>query len=267
MEKFLEKLVDGCIDISAKLLLAVVILAIGSKIIKIVENNLRKENKLKHLDASVKGFLISFISITSKIVLFIAILHILGVPTASIITVFGSCAVAIGLALQGGLSNIAGSLMILIFKPFKVGDYIEVSGKEGTVKSITMFYTTITTFDNKLIQLPNGSLSNSNITNYTANKKRRVDIDISVSYSSDIDKVKKVINELISKNELVLQEENNYVKLSKHDDSALVFAVRVWTKTENYWDLYFDLMESIKKTLDKNKIEIPFPQMDVHINK
>ena len=245
MEKFLEKLVDGCIDISAKLLLAVVILAIGSKIIKIVENNLRKENKLKHLEASVKGFLISFISITSKIVLFIAILHILGVPTASIITVFGSCAVAIGLALQGGLSNIAGSLMILIFKPFKVGDYIEVSGKEGTVKSITMFYTTITTFDNKLIQLPNGSLSNSNITNYTANKKRRVDIDISVSYSSDIDKVKKVINELISKNELVLQEENNYVKLSKHDDSALVFAVRVWTKTENYWDLYFDLMESI----------------------
>lgn len=267
MEKFLEKLVDGCIDISAKLLLAVVILAIGSKIIKIVENNLRKENKLKHLEASVKGFLISFISITSKIVLFIAILHILGVPTASIITVFGSCAVAIGLALQGGLSNIAGSLMILIFKPFKVGDYIEVSGKEGTVKSITMFYTTITTFDNKLIQLPNGSLSNSNITNYTANKKRRVDIDISVSYSSDIDKVKKVINELISKNELVLKEENNYVKLSKHDDSALVFAVRVWTKTENYWDLYFDLMESIKKTLDKNKIEIPFPQMDVHINK
>lgn len=267
MEKFLEKLVDGCIDISAKLLLAVVILAIGSKIIKIVENNLRKENKLKHLEASVKGFLISFISITSKIVLFIAILHILGVPTASIITVFGSCAVAIGLALQGGLSNIAGSLMILIFKPFKVGDYIEVSGKEGTVKSITMFYTTITTFDNKLIQLPNGSLSNSNITNYTANKKRRVDIDISVSYSSDIDKVKKVINELISKNELVLQEENNYVKLSKPDDSALVFAVRVWTKTENYWDLYFDLMESIKKTLDKNKIEIPFPQMDVHINK
>lgn len=267
MEKFLEKLVEGCIDISAKLLLAVVILAIGSKIIKIVENNLRKENKLKHLDASVKGFLISFISITSKIVLFIAILHILGVPTASIITVFGSCAVAIGLALQGGLSNIAGGLMILIFKPFKVGDYIEVSGKEGTVKSITMFYTTITTFDNKLIQLPNGSLSNSNITNYTANKKRRVDIDISVSYSSDIDKVKKVINELISKNELVLQEENNYVKLSKHDDSALVFAVRVWTKTENYWDLYFDLMESIKKTLDKNKIEIPFPQMDVHINK
>ena len=208
-----------------------------------------------------------FKSKISIIVLFIVVLHILGVPTASIITVFGSCAVAIGLALQGGLSNIAGSLMILIFKPFKVGDYIEVSGKEGTVKSITMFYTTITTFDNKLIQLPNGSLSNSNITNYTANKKRRVDIDISVSYSSDIDKVKKVINELISKNELVLQEENNYVKLSKHDDSALVFAVRVWTKTENYWDLYFDLMESIKKTLDKNKIEIPFPQMDVHINK
>ena len=193
MEKFLDKLVEGSIDISAKLIIAVIVLAIGSKIIKAIESNLRKENKLKHLDASVKGFLISFISITSKIVLFIVVLHILGVPTASIITVFGSCAVAIGLALQGGLSNIAGGLMILIFKPFKIGDYIEVNDKEGTVKSITMFYTTITTFDNKVIQLPNGNLSNSNITNYTANKKRRIDIDISVSYDSNIDKVKKII--------------------------------------------------------------------------
>ena len=267
MEKFLDKLVEGSIDISAKLIIAVIVLAIGSKIIKAIESNLRKENKLKHLDASVKGFLVSFISITSKIVLFIVVLHILGVPTASIITVFGSCAVAIGLALQGGLSNIAGGLMILIFKPFKVGDYIEVNDKKGTVKSITMFYTTITTFDNKVIQLPNGNLSNSNITNYTANKKRRIDIDISVSYDSNIDKVKKIITEILSKNELILQEENNFVRLSKHADSALVFAVKAWTKTENYWDVYFDLMEDIKKVLDKNKIEIPFPQMDVHINK
>ena len=256
MEKFLDKLVEGSIDISAKLIIAVIVLAIGSKIIKAIESNLRKENKLKHLDASVKGFLVSFISITSKIVLFIVVLHILG-----------SCAVAIGLALQGGLSNIAGGLMILIFKPFKVGDYIEVNDKEGTVKSITMFYTTITTFDNKVIQLPNGNLSNSNITNYTANKKRRIDIDISVSYDSNIDKVKKIITEILSKNELILQEENNFVRLSKHADSALVFAVKAWTKTENYWDVYFDLMEDIKKVLDKNKIEIPFPQMDVHINK
>ena len=157
--------------------------------------------------------------------------------------------------------------MILIFKPFKIGDYIEVNDKEGTVKSITMFYTTITTFDNKVIQLPNGNLSNSNITNYTANKKRRIDIDISVSYDSNIDKVKKIITEVLSSNELILQEENNFVRLSKHADSALVFTVKAWTKTENYWDVYFDLMEDIKKVLDKNKIEIPFPQMDVHINK
>ena len=267
VEDMIKKLSTGASNFLIDVLVGLVVLVVGFRIIAWLEKTLKKEHRFSKLDKTAKSFIVSFITISLKVVLIFIVLTIVGVPIASLITVIGSCAVAVGLALQGGLSNIAGGLMILIFKPFQVGDYIKANDLEGTVKSITMFYTTITTFDNKVIQLPNGNLSNSNITNYTANKKRRINIDISVSYDSNIDKVKKIITEILSKNELILQEENNFVRLSKHADSALVFAVKAWTKTENYWAVYFDLMEDIKKVLDKNKIEIPFPQMDVHINK
>ena len=195
----------------------------------------------------------------------VVVLSMIGVPMASLVTVVGSCAVAIGLALQGGLSNIAGGLMLLIFKPFKVGDFISTNGMDGTVKTISIFYTTIVTVDNKIIQLPNGALSNSNIINYSANKTRRVDLDISVSYDSDIEKVKKVLTKILDNQELVLQEEEKFVRLKSHGSSALVFTVRSWVETPNYWTVYFDLMETIKKEFDKNKIEIPYEQVDVHM--
>ena len=173
MDKVLENLIEGASDLLIKLLISLVVLVIGFRLISLLEKTLKKEHKLKALDASAKGFVISFIVISLKILLFVIVLSIIGVPMASLVTIVGSGAVAIGLALQGGLSNIAGGLMILIFKPFKVGDYILVNNLEGTVKSITMFYTTITTIDNKIIQLPNGNLSNSNIVNYSANTKSR----------------------------------------------------------------------------------------------
>ena len=267
MDKVLENLIEGASDLLIKLLISLVVLVIGFRLISLLEKTLKKEHKLKALDASAKGFVISFIVISLKILLFVIVLSIIGVPMASLVTIVGSGAVAIGLALQGGLSNIAGGLMILIFKPFKVGDYILVNNLEGTVKSITMFYTTITTIDNKIIQLPNGNLSNSNIVNYSANTKRRVDIDVSVSYNTNIDKVKKVLNSIIDKHELILQDDDKVVRLKTHADSALIFTLRVWTKTENYWNVYFDLMESIKNEFDKNKIEIPYKQVDVHIDK
>ena len=138
---------------------------------------------------------------------------------------------------------------------------------DGTVKAITMFYTTITTVDNRTIQLPNGSLSNSNIINFSANPKRRVDIDLSVSYKSDIDKVKKIINEVIDRQELILDDEDKFVRLRIHGESALVFTLRVWVNTPDYWTVYFDLMEQIKKEFDKNHIEIPYNQLDVHMIK
>ena len=266
-EEIIKNLSVKSSDLVGKIILALIVMIIGYRIISMLEKRLKKPARFNKLDPSVKTFLISFVTISLKILLMIIVLSIVGVPMASLVTIVGSCAVAIGLALQGGLSNIAGGLMILIFKPFKVGDFISSNGLDGTVKSITMFYTTITTVDNKTIQLPNGNLSNSNIINYSANKTRRVDINVSVSYKSDIDKVKKILNEIIDKHKLILKDEEKFVRLTKHDESALIFTLRVWVNTPDYWGVYFDLLESIKKEFDKNNIEIPYNQLDVHMIK
>lgn len=265
MEKFLTKLGNHATDFLINIVVALFVLFIGLKIINIIDKKLKSPHKRSKIDPNAKGFLISFTTISLKVLVIVIALSIVGVPMASLVTVIGSSAVAIGLALQGGLSNIAGGVMLLIFKPFKVNDYISTNGYDGTVKSISIFYTTIVTIDNKIIQLPNGTLSNSNIINYTANKNRRVDINVSVSYDSDIEKVKKILNKIINKHENVLHEEDNYVRLMSHDSSALVFTLRAWTKTEDYWKVYFDFMESIKKEFDKENIEIPFNQVDVHV--
>lgn len=265
MEDIIKNLSNKSVDFLLQILAGLVILIVGFRIINAIEKKLKKPHKFSKLDQSVKTFLISFFTISLKILLIIIFLSIIGVPMASLVTIVGSCAVAIGLALQGGLSNIAGGLMILIFKPFKVGDFISTNGYDGTVKSITMFYTTIVTIDNRNVQLPNGNLSNSNIVNMTANKERRVDIDLSVSYSSDIDKVKNVVNKIMDNHELILQDKEKFIRLNKHEESALIFTLRAWVKTSDYWTVYFDLMEQIKKEFDKNNIEIPFNQLDVHM--
>lgn len=265
MEKLLNSISEKTIELGIKIVVGLLVLIIGFKIINILEKKLKKTKKLSKIDASVKTFMISFLTISLKILLMVIFLSVVGVPMASLVTIVGSCAVAIGLALQGGLSNIAGGLMILIFKPFKVGDFISAGGFDGTVKSITMFYTVITTIDNKIIQLPNGNLSNNNIINYSANKERRVDIDLSVSYDTDIDKVKRVVNKIVDSHELIIQDKDKVIRLKSHDQSALVFTLRVWVNTPDYWTVYFDLMESVKKEFDKNGIEIPYNQLDVHM--
>ena len=160
-----------------------------------------------------------------------------------------------------------GGLMILIFKPFKVGDWIESNDISGSVDNITIFYTEISTLDSTKVVLPNGTLANSNIKNFTTNDKRKVCVDFSVSYDSDIDKVKKVLKEVVDKEDMVLKDEEVFIRLTKHDDSALVFTVRVWTENKNFWPLKFNLLENVKKAFDKNKITIPFPQLDVHMDK
>ena len=265
MEDILKNLSQQSVDFGLKIIGGLIVLIVGFKVINVIEKKLRKPSKFHKIDQSVKSFMVSFATIALKVLLTVIFLSMIGVPMASLITVVGSCAVAIGLALQGGLSNIAGGLMILIFKPFKVGDYISAGGYDGTVKYITMFYTVITTIDNKVVQLPNGNLSNNTIVNFSANPERRVDIDLSVSYDSDIDKVKKILGKLIDSHEMILQDKEKTIRLKKHDESALVFVLRVWVNTPDYWDVYFDLMEGIKKEFDKNGIEIPYNQIDVHM--
>lgn len=266
MEKTLEKLNEILVTSGLSIVKAILVLIIGFKLGNFIIKLIKKGKGFNKLERGVQTFLLSFLNIAIKIVVIISACTILGIPMTTIIALLSSCALAIGLSLQGSLSNLAGGLMILLFKPFKVGDYIDTHSDAGTVLDITMFYTTLVTVDNKEIILPNGTLSNTSIINYSKMPKRRIDLIFTTSYKNNIDKVKKIINQVISKQELVLDEEK-FVRLSKHGDSYLEFTVRVWVKTNDYFTVYYDLLEQVKVAFDKNDIEIPYPQLDVHLDK
>lgn len=267
MDKVLDKLLNGSVDLGLKLIVFILILLIGFKIVKVLIKLLNKGKGFNKLEKSVQTFIVSFINILLKCLVLITGLAYLGIPMTSLITLFGTASLAVGLALQGGLTNMVGGLMILIFKPFKVGDYVDTHVDSGTVGDISIFYTTLITPDNKSIVLPNGNLANSAIVNYSHFEKRRLDIDFSVSYNSDVEKVKKVILEVINNEEKILKDEDIFVRLTSHADSALVFSTRVWVKNEDYWNVKFNMLENVKNAFDKNKIEIPYPQLDVHMDK
>lgn len=267
MDKFFDKLTDIGIDSGFKILGFILILIVGFKIVKVITKIINKDKRFKSFDKSVQTFITSFLNISLKCIVLITGLGYIGVPMTSMITLFGTASLAIGLALQGGLTNMVGGLMILIFKPFKVGDWIESNGISGSVDNISIFYTEISTLDSTKVVLPNGNLANSNIKNFTTNEKRKLCVDFSVSYDSDIDKVKKVLKEVIDKEELILKDEEIFIRLTEHSDSALIFTVRVWTENKNFWPLKFNLLENVKKAFDKNKISIPYPQVDVHLDK
>lgn len=190
----------------------------------------------------------------------------MGVPMSSMVAVIGSAGLAIGLSLQGSLSNFAGGLMITIFRPFNVGDYIITDGIEGTVNSISILYTVIFTPDNKQITVPNATISNSVITNCSAEKTRRVDMTFTVSYSTDIELTRQILLDTMKKNPLVLDKPAEpLARVSKHDESAIVFTTKCWCNTSDYWTVWYDLNEQVKSAFDKAQIEIPFPQMDIHV--
>jgi len=267
MNETTQKIVDMLVTGGMKVIIACIVIIVSFRLSTIIVNSIRKGKKFSKIDKNVQGFSMSFLSILIKAIGLLIAASLVGIPTTSLITVVGSAGVAIGLALQGGLSNIAGGIMILLFKPFSVGDYVDTYGGSGTVRKIELFYTQIVTPDNKKIMLPNGDLSNNPITNYSSMKTRRVDLKISVAYDSNIEKVKSIIEKVIKVNELVLQEEEVLIRVREHAASALTFDVRVWASQENYWTVYYDLMEDIKEAFDKNKIEIPYNQLDVKIKK
>ena len=267
MDKTIDKLIDMASEFGVKIVTSLLILVIGFKVCDVIIKIIKKGRGFNKLDKSVQTFLVSFFTIAFKVLVFITTLAHLGIPMTSMITVFGSATLAIGLALQGGLTNLVGGLLILIFKPFKVGDWIETSAGGGTVKEITTFYTVIDNLDNARIVLPNGELANTAIKNNSSNKERRLCIDFSVSYDNDVDKVKEILNKVIEKEEYVLKDKEIFVRLTNHADSALIYTVRVWVLNENYWNLKFNLLENVKKEFDKNNISIPYPQLDVHLDK
>ena len=216
------------------ILKAVVVGVIGGYIIKRLLNWLKTSKKLDTLDKGLRSFLVSFSRIALYAVLLIVIAGILGIPATSFVTVLASCGVAIGLALQGSLSNFAGGLMILFFKPFKVGDYIDASGESGTVAEISVVYTVILTPDGKRVTIPNGGLTNSVIRNYSSEELRRVDLTFGAAYGCDVEFVKNAIRSVVENHELVLKDPEAFVRLSSHDDSALTYTVRAWCRNSDY---------------------------------
>jgi len=267
IKKYLESLMPDITAFLLTLVLAVVVYLIGSRIIKSVLKMNDRWAERREIDEGVKQFLHAFIKASLYILLIFIILTLFGVTTASVVAVLGSAGLTMGLALQGSLSNFAGGMIILLMKPFKVGDYIieDTHKNEGVVEEISLFYTKLITIDNRSVMIPNGTLANSSMTNVTTNGKRRIDLLIGVSYQADIKKTKKVLFEVIEKEACCLKDEEHRVFVSELADSSVQMGVRVWVKTEDYWETRWRMMENIKYALDENQIEIPYPQMDVTI--
>lgn len=263
----LESVFTFLASFGIKLLGAIIVLVVGLYIIKLVKKFIRSSDKLNRMDKSLRTFLVSFCSIVLSIVLVITVAAILGVPATSFLTILASCGLAVGLALQGSLANFAGGVLILLFKPFKVGDFIDAGGKLGTVTEITVVYTVLTTLDNRRVTIPNGSITNAVVENYSAEDLRRVDLVFTASYTNDMDKVKGIIHEVIAQHPLTLKDPAPFVRMSKHADNALEYTVRIWCKNADYWDVFFDITENVKQAFDANDISIPFPQLDVHVEK
>ena len=267
IESFLQELPEKALRLGVRVLLAVVVFFIGTQLIKIIRKILKKSMKRAGAEIGVSQFVDSFVKAVLYVLLIFMIAGSFGVDAASIVAVIGSAGVAIGLALQGSLSNFAGGVLILLLKPFKVGDYIieDTNKNEGTVEEIQLFYTKLVTPDNKIIILPNGTLANTSLTNVTACKMRRVDIKIGISYDSDIRQAKQIITDILRKDEDTLKDKDLFVYVDDLASSQITLGVRCWFLNEDYWEGRWRIIEEIKYALDDNNIMIPYPQMDVHI--
>ncbi len=250
-----------------KILLAVAILIIGSKLIKIVIKLLNKGHTYNKLDESVRSFLNSFLRVVLYAILYITAATALGVPETSLVTALASCGLAVGLALQGSLSNFAGGLMILIFKPFKIGDYIVSGNYEGTVQEINVLYTVIRTLDNRIVTIPNGTISNAPVVDVTRQPTRRMDLCVGISYSADIGQALQVLMNLAEKEDGILKTPAPEAIVDSLGDSSVNLILRIWVNTADYWPVRYQMTKRMKESLDQNGIEIPFPQVDVHISK
>lgn len=251
-----------------KLLISLVVFLVGFKLVNVLIKKMKKGKILSRMDGSVKSFLISFASIALKAIILVTIAAYLGVPMSSMVALVASAGVAIGLALQGGLSNIASGIMIIIFRPFKVGDFVENAGQSGTVDSIGIFHTTLATPDNKKVVIPNSILTSQTVINYSAEKTRRVDLEYTAAYDCDIDKVKDIILETARAipEAMKLNDKTPIeVMVVSHDSSAIRYRVRIWCEAADYWTIAFGMNENVKKAFDKEGIEIPYNKVDVNV--
>ncbi|GMQ29936.1 mechanosensitive ion channel family protein [Algoriphagus confluentis] len=251
-------------QIVPSLIFALLFYLIGKFIVNKLVKGFRLILEKREANPSLNSFLVGLVKALLYVSLFIGVATILGVPMSSFLAILGAAGLAIGLALQGSLSNFAGGVLILLFKPFKVGDVITGQGHTGTVSKIDILYTHLLTFDNKEVVIPNGNLANSDVVNITAQPTRRVDLTVGVSYSTDLKKARQAIFDILKNDERVLPEPAPVVWLNNFGDSSLDLVIRAWAKKEDVWPVYFETMEKIKEAFDQNDIEIPFPQRVVH---
>lgn len=267
VDKLVQEGIQWGVEAGKAVLLAVAIFVVGRFVINIINKVLARLLDRRQIDPSIKSFVKSFVNILLTLLLIITVVSALGVDTTSFAALLASCGVAVGLALSGNLQNLAGGLIILLFKPFKVGDFIEAQGATGTVKEIQIFHTIITTVDNKEVFIPNGALSSGSVTNYSQNAFRRVDITVGVDYGEDIDKVRRVLDGLIAADERIEKDPKHDILLSSLSASSVDIQLRLWVKAENYWGVYFGMNEAIYNEFNRQGINFPFPQLTVHSGK
>lgn len=267
LEEILNKSVELVITYGMKLIYAVLVLFIGFYAIKLIRKAFSKFVYNKLNDATLQTFLSSFISILLKVILIITVISMLGIEMTSMVALLGAAGLAIGMAFSGTLQNFAGGIMILFFKPFKVSDTIEAQGYIGTVSAIQIFHTILTTPDNKIIVIPNGGLSTGSLINYSAQDKRRVDWTFGVAYGSETEKVKNIIFDLLKTDKRIFEDPKAVIVLSQLADSSVNFTVRAWVATSDYWDVLFSINERVYEAFNKEGINIPFPQVEVHMAK
>ena len=273
MGKIMQILADNGIDQSAvidfakNLVIALVIFYVGKMVIAIVVRGLRKLMQKQGVDKTLETFICNLVRMALLVVVIIAAIGALGIQTTSFIAIFGAAGLAVGLALQGSLSNFAAGVLIVLFRPYRVGDFVEAAGISGVVEQVQILTTILKTGDNKQIIVPNSQIMDSIITNYSANDTRRVDMVVGVSYEDDLDKVRATLEELVAAEDRILDEPATTIAVSELADSSVNFVVRPWVKTSDYWGVMFDMTEAIKKRFDKEGISFPFPQQDVHLYK
>ena len=262
----ISKLQEMAVLYGIKIIIAVIIFIVGRWIAKALRNVVHRMMVKRNTETTLTSFICNLSYVTLMTLVIIIALNQVGIQTASLIAIVGAASLAIGLALQGSLANFAAGFLMIIFHPFRKGNYIEGAGTEGTVEEIHIFTTQLRTPDNKTVIIPNAKLMGDNIVNYSAKEKRRVDLVIGVSYGDSLQKVKQVLGNVLSKNNRILKDPPPTIAVLELGDSSVNFAVRPWVKTDDYWDVYFDLTEEIKKHFDIKGISIPFPQRDVHVH-
>lgn len=266
-QALIETLMDFIVQYGLKIIGGIAFLIIGLWVVKRITKLIKRVMAKKNTDPTLSGFVLSLTTIALKVLVVISVMGMIGIEMTSFIAVLGAAGLAVGLALQGTLQNFAGGVLILALKPYKIGDYISTQGHDGIVKDIQIFNTILTTVDNKTIILPNSAISSDSLVNFSEQKTRRVDWSFGVAYGSDYKAIKDVIQSVLDEDERILKDPATFIGLGEMADSSVNFTTRAWVNAADYWGVYFDINQKIYTTFNAKKIEIPFPQMDIHLDK